>query len=90
MSFNENSIDLRLHMTVKSLAVFQDEINCKIDDLLETVKALQKKEQEGEKSDCLLENISELLDDLQVLFSQKNNLFNQIEKLKKNEVDLMK
>jgi hypothetical protein len=77
-------------MTVKSLAVFQDEINCKIDELLETVKRLQEKEQEGEKADYLLETISEILDELQVLFTQKNNLFNQIEKLKKNEIDLIK
>ncbi len=90
MSFKENNIDLRLHMTVKSLAVFQDEINCEIDDLLETVKTLQEKEQKGEKADYLLEKICEILDDLQVLFTQKNNLLNQIEKLKKNEIDLMK
>jgi hypothetical protein len=90
MSINANSIDLRLHMTVKSVAVFQDEINCKIDELLETVKTLQKKEKEGKKSDYLLENISELLDDLQVLFSQKNALITQIEKMKRNEIDLMK
>lgn len=90
MSFKENSIDLRLHMTVKALAVFQDGINCKIDELLKTVKTLQEKEQDGEKSDNLLETIFEILDDLQELYSQKNNLFNQIEKLKKNETDLMK
>ncbi len=90
MSLKTSNIDLQLHMTVKSLAVFQDEINCKIDELLETVKKLQEKEREGEKADCFLENISEILDELQVLFTQKNNLLNQIEKLKKNEIDLIK
>ena len=83
MSLKTSNIDLQVHMAVKSLAIFQDEINCKLDELFETVKTLQEKEQEGEKSDFLLDSITEILDELHVLFHQKNNLLNQIEKLKK-------
>jgi hypothetical protein len=90
MSIKKSTIDLQLHMAVKSLAIFQVEINCKIDELIEQAKVLKEKEEKREKTDCLLEMISGDLDELQELINQRNNLSNQIEKLEKKEVDLMK
>ena len=75
MSLKISNIDLQLHMTVKSLAVFQDEINCKIDELLETVKRLQEKEQEGEKADYLLETISEIFGRVASVVQSKKKQF---------------
>lgn len=90
MSVEKSTIDLQLHMAVKSLAVFQGEINCKVDELIKKVKALQEKEQEGEKTDYLLKMVSDNLDELQELVKQRNNLRIQIEKLEKTEIQLMK
>jgi len=81
---------MQLHMAVKSLAIMQGEINCKIDELIKKAKMLQEKEEEGENANYLLEMISDNLNELVDLFKQKNNLSNQIENLKKNVMNLMK
>ena len=86
----KSTIDLQLHMAVKSLAIFQGEINCKIDELIKKVKLLQEQEKEGEKTDYLLKMVSDNLDELQELFKQRYNLDIQIEELKKREIQLMK
>jgi len=90
MSMEKSTIDLQLHMAVKSLAIFQGEINCKIDELIKKVKLLQEQEKEGEKTDYLLKMVSDNLDELQELFKQRYNLDIQIEELKKREIQLMK
>ena len=56
MSMEKSTIDLQLHMAVKSLAIFQGEINCKIDELIKKTKILQEKEEEGEKNRLFFEN----------------------------------
>jgi len=84
------AVDMQLHMAVKSLAIMQGEINCKLDELIKKAKLLQEKEKEGEEANYLLEMISDNLNELVDLFKQRNNLRNQIENLKKNEKDLMK
>ena len=84
------AVDKQLHMAVKSLAIMQGEINCKIDELIKKAKMLQEKEEEGENANYLLEMISDNLNELVDLFKQKNNLSNQIENLKKNVMNLMK
>lgn len=84
------AVDMQLHMAVKSLAIMQGEINCKLDELIKKAKLLQEKEEEGKKADYLLEMISDNLNELVDLFKQRNNLRNQIENLKRNEKDLMK
>ena len=84
------AVDMQLHMAVKSLAIMQGEINCKLDELIKKAKLLQEKEKEGEAANYLLEMISDNLNELVDLFKQRNNLRNQIENLKKNEKDLMK
>ena len=76
-------------MVVKSLAIFQGEINCKIDELTKKVKVLKEKEKKRENTDYLLEMISKNIDELQELINQRNTLSNQIEKLKRNENKLM-
>ena len=76
-------------MAVKSLAIFQGEINCKIDELIKKLKVLKGLEEEGEKTDFLLKMISDDWSELQELINQRNNLSIQIEKLKK-ETDLCK
>jgi seryl-tRNA synthetase len=90
MSMKKNTIDLQLHMAVKSLAIFQGEINCKIDELIKKAIVLKEKEEKCEKTDSLLEMISDNLNELQELVKQRNNLSKQIKKLEKNEIDLMK
>ena len=89
MSINKTTISLQLHMAVKSLAIFQGEINCKIDELIKKLKVLKGLEEEGEKTDFLLKMISDDWSELQELINQRNNLSIQIEKLKK-ETDLCK
>jgi len=84
------AVDMQLHMAVKSLAIMQGEINCKLNELIKKAKLLQEKEKEGEEANYLLEMISDNLNELVDLFKQRNNLRNQIENLKKNEKDLMK
>ena len=81
MSIKKTTIDLQIHMAVKSLAIFQGEINCKIDELIKKVNVLKEKEEEREKTDYLLKMISDNLIELQDLINQRNNLSNQIEKL---------
>ncbi|MEJ2241432.1 MAG: hypothetical protein P8Y18_04745 [Candidatus Bathyarchaeota archaeon] len=83
MSINKTAIDLQLHMAVKSLAIFQGEINCKIDELIKKVKILKGLEEDGEKTDFLLKMISDDLSELQKLTNQRNNLSTQIESWKK-------
>lgn len=81
---------MQLHMAVKTLATLQGEINCKLDELTKKAKSLQEKEEEGEEANHLLEMVSDNLDDLKALFEQRKNLRNQIEKLKKKEIELCK
>jgi hypothetical protein len=83
MAVNKTTIDLQLHMAVKSLAIFQGEINCKIDELIKKVKVLKGLEKEGEKTDFLLKMLSTDLSELQELINQRNNLSTQINELKK-------
>ena len=89
MSINKTTISLQLHMAVKSLAIFQGEINCKIDELIKKLKVLKGLEEEGEKTDFLLKMISDDWSELRELINKRNNLSIQIEKLKK-ETDLCK
>ena len=89
MSINKTTTSLQLYMAVKSLAIFQGEINCKIDELIKKLKVLKGLEEEGEKTDFLLKMISDDWSELQELINQRNNLSIQIEKLKK-ETDLCK
>lgn len=81
---------MQLHMAVKSLAIMQGEINCKLDELIKKAKLLQEKEKEGEEANYFLEMISDNLDELGELFERRNNLRDQIENLKRIELDLMK
>ena len=90
MSMKKSTIDLQLHMAVKSLAVFQGEINCKIDELIANAKVLKEKEEKNEKTDYLLEIIYDNINKIQELVNQRNNLSKQIEKLEKKEIALMK
>jgi len=84
------AVDMQLHMAVKSLAIMQGEINCKLDELIKKAKLLQEKEKEGEEANYLLEMISDNLGELTDLFKQRKNLRYQIENLKRNEKDLLK
>lgn len=78
---------MQLHMTVKTLAIIQGEINCKIDEVIKKAIFLQEK---GEDANFLVEMISGNLDELGELFIQRDNLRNQIENMKRTERDLMK
>ena len=84
------AVDMQLHMAVKTLAIMQGEINCKLDELIKKAKLLQETEKEGEDANYLLEMISDNLSELTDLFKQRKNLRYQIENLKRNEKDLMK
>ena len=77
-------------MAVKSLTIFQREINCKIDELSKMVKVLGTKEEKRENTDNLLKIISDNLVELQELINNRNKLSNQIENLKRSERNLMK
>ncbi|PVX24139.1 MAG: hypothetical protein CW716_10695 [Candidatus Bathyarchaeum sp.] len=90
MSMKKSTIDLQLHAAVKALAILQGEINCKIDELIKKAKVLKEKEEKNEKTDYLLEMISDNLNELQELVNQRNNLSKQIEKLEQKEIALMK
>ena len=84
------AVDMQLHMAVKTIAIMQGEINCKLDELIKKAKLLQETEKEGEDANYLLEMISDNLSELTDLFKQRKNLRYQIENLKRNEKDLMK
>ena len=84
------AVDMQLHMAVKTLAIMQGEIKCKLDELIKKAKSLQEKEEEGEDANYLLEMISDNLGELSDLFKQRKNLCYQIENLKRNEKDLLK
>ena len=73
-------------MAVKSLAIFQGEINCKIEELIKKLKVLQEKEEMGEDTDQLLKIIFENWDDLKEPINQRNNLQTQIKKLEKQKM----
>lgn len=77
-------------MTVKTLATLQGEINCKLDELIKKAKSLQEKEEEGEEANYFLGMISDNLNELEELFERRKNLRNQIENLKRTEIDLCK
>ena len=75
-------VDMQLHMAVKSLAIIQGEINCKLRELVKKAELITEKEEEGEESNYLLEMILDDLNELTELFKQRKNLRNQIENLK--------
>jgi hypothetical protein len=74
-------VDLQLHMAVKSLAVIQGEINCKLKELVKKTELITEKEEKGEESNSLLEMILDDLNELTELFNHRKSLRNQIEKL---------
>ncbi len=90
MSTKNDSIDLKLHMTVKNLAVLQGKIICILNELVKKAKLLCEKEEEGEGADHLLGMISNNLTELFELFEQRKDLRNRIENLKKIEKDQIK
>jgi hypothetical protein len=77
-------VDMQLHMAVKSLAILQGEIDCKLSELVEKTRLVTEKEEEGEESNYLLELILDDLNEVTELFKQRKNLRNQIENLKLN------
>jgi len=85
MPKKNNSVDLKLHMTVKTLAVLQGKIICILNELVKKAELLREKEEEGEDANHLLGMISDNLNELLELFEQKKDLRNQIENLKKIE-----
>ena len=87
MSKKNYSVDLKLHMTVKNLAVLQGKIVCILNKLIKKAELLLEKEEEGEEANYLLGMISGNLNDLLDLFEQRNELRNRIEKLKSIEKD---
>ena len=82
MSNEIQVVDMQLHMAVKSLAVIQGEINCKLRELVKKAELITEKEAEGEEAGYLLEMIFDDLDELTEFFKQRKNLRNQIENLK--------
>jgi hypothetical protein len=90
MSTKNDSVDLKLHMTVKTLAILQGKIICILNELVKKAKLLREKEEEGEEADHLLGMISDNLNELLELFEQKKDLRNRIENLKKIEKDQIK
>ena len=85
MSKKNDSVDLKLHMTVKTLAVLQGKIICILNELVKKVELLREKEEEGEEADHLLGMISDNLNELLELFEQRKDLRNQTENLKNIE-----
>jgi hypothetical protein len=85
MSMKKIAIDLQLHMAVKSLTIFQGEIDCKIHEISKMVEVLGTKEKQRENTDYLLKIISDNLVELQELINKRNKLRNQIENLKRSE-----
>jgi hypothetical protein len=90
MSKKNDSVDLKLHMTVKTLAILQGKISCILNELVKKAKLLREKEEEGEEADHLLEMISDNLNELLELFEQRKDLRNRIENLKRIEKDQIK
>ena len=90
MSTKNDSVDLKLHMTVKTLAILQGKIICVINELVKKAKLLREKEEEGEEADHLLEMISDNLNELLELFEQRKELRNRIENLKRIEKEQIK
>ena len=90
MSTKNDSVDLKLHMTVKTLAILQGKIICILNELVKKAKLLREKEEEGEEADHLLGMISDNLNELLYLFEQRKDLRNRIENLKRIEKDQIK
>ena len=90
MSTKNDSVDLKLHMTVKSLAVLQGKIICILNELVKKANLLREKEEDGEEANHLLEMISDNLNELLELFEQRKDLRNRIETLKQVEKDQIK
>jgi len=90
MPTKNDSVDLKLHMTVKSLAILQGKIICILNELVKKANLLREKEEEGEEADHLLGMISDNLNELLELFEQRKDLRNRIENLKKIEKDQIK
>ena len=90
MSTKNDSVDLKLHMTVKTLAVLQGKIICILNELVKKANLLREKEEEGEEADHLLGMISDNLNELLDLFEQRKDLRNRIENLKRIEKDQIK
>jgi membrane-bound ClpP family serine protease len=90
MSTKNDSVDLKLHMTVKSLAVLRGKIICILNELVKKAELLREKEEEGEDANHLLEMMSDNLNELLELFEQKKDLRNRIEQLKDVEKDQIK
>jgi hypothetical protein len=90
MSTKNDSVDLKLHMTVKTLAVLQGKIICILNELVKKAELLREKEEEGEEANHLLGMISDNLNELLELFEQKKDLRNRIENLKQVEKDQIK
>ena len=90
MSTKNDSVDLKLHMTVKSLAVLQGKIICILNELVKKAILLREKEEDGEEANHLLGMISDNLNELLELFEQRKDLRNRIENLKRIEKDQMK
>jgi hypothetical protein len=85
MLTKNDSVDLKLHMTVKTLAVLQGKIICILNELIKKAELLREKEEEGEEADHLLGMISDNLNELLELFEQRKDLRNRIENLKNIE-----
>ena len=83
------TVDLQLHMAVKTLAILQGEIICNLKELVKKAELLRKKEELGEEANYLLEMISENLDELIELFNRKQNLSNQVKNLRQTETRLL-
>jgi membrane-bound ClpP family serine protease len=90
MSTKNDSVDLKLHMTVKSLAVLRGKIICILNELVKKAELLREKEEEGEDANHLLEMMSDNLNELLELFEQKKDLRTRIEQLKSVEKEQMK
>jgi len=90
MSTKNDSVDLKLHMTVKTLAILQGKIICILNELVKKAKLLREKEEAGEEANHLLEMISDNLNELLELFKQRKDLRNRIENLKRIEKDQIK
>ena len=90
MSTKNDSVDLKLHMTVKTLAILQGKIICILNELVKKAKLLREKEEEGEEADHLLGMISDNLNELLDLFEQRKDLRNRIENLKRIKKDHIK
>ena len=90
MSTKNDSVDLKLHMTVKTLAILQGKIICILNELVKKAKLLREKEEEGEEAKHLLGMISDNLNELLELFEQRKDLRNRIENLKRIEKDQIK